>query len=103
MFNKLKQFKDLRDRAKQIQDVLAQETVEGSAAWGKIKITLNGNQQAVGLSIDDSLLTQKADLEKGLIEAFNDAIQKIQRVMATKLRDVGGVDLAKEFSESFKK
>ena len=40
MFTKLKQFKEMRDKAKIIQNTLAEEKVEASAAWGKIKMVL---------------------------------------------------------------
>jgi len=45
MFNKLKQIQDLRHQANQIKNALAQETVEGSGAWGKVKVIMDGNQE----------------------------------------------------------
>lgn len=102
MFNKLKQFKDLKDRAKAIQTALAEETAEGSAAWGKVKVVINGNQQIMNVSIDPSLMDNREKLQDYLREATNDAIQKIQKVMATKLKDIGGLDLAAEFGEAIK-
>lgn len=103
MFNKLKQFKDLRDRAKQIQNTLAQESAEGSSGWGKIKIRMDGNQQILSVSIDPSCLQDGPKLEDLVREAGNDAIQKIQKVMSAKLRDVGGLDLAQELGGIAKK
>ena len=61
MFNKLKQFKDLRDQAKQMKDALAQEEAEGSAEWGKVKIKINGNQEVLSVNIDPELLTADKD------------------------------------------
>lgn len=91
MFNKLKQFKDLRNQAKQIKDTLAQETAEGSAEWGKVKIKLDGNQEVLSVKIDPELLTSdnKDKLESAIKEATNDAIKKIQRIMADKMRQSG--------------
>ncbi len=102
MFNKLKQFKDLKDRAKQIQDALAQETIEGSAGWGKVKVIINGNQQVMSVMIDDGAMSDKNKLQDMIKEATNDAIGKIQKVMATKLKDIGGLDLAQEFGDAMK-
>ncbi len=34
MFAKLKQFRDMRGKAKNLQNLLADEKVEASAAWG---------------------------------------------------------------------
>ena len=103
MFTKLKQFKDLRDKAKHIQDELSTEKAEGSAAWGKVKIVLNGNQHVESVSIDPSLMTDRAKLEETIRDATNDGMQKIQKIMASKLKDIGGMDLAKEMQDVFKK
>ena len=102
MFNKLKQFKDLKDRAKAIQSTLSQEKAEGSAAWGKVKVTIDGNQNVLSVSIDPSMMEDREKLQDAIREATNDAIQKIQKVMATKLKDIGGLDLAAEFGDALK-
>jgi DNA-binding YbaB/EbfC family protein len=103
MFNKLKQFKDIKDKAKTIQAALAQETAEGSAAWGKVKIKIDGNQQVLDVSIDPSVMDDRAKLESSIKDAMNDAIKKIQQVMSTKLKDIGGLDLANELGDLVKK
>lgn len=102
MFSKLKQFKDLKDRAKQIQDALSQETAEGTSGWGKVKVVINGNQQVLSVTIDEGSMGDRAKLQDLIKEATNDAIGKIQKVMATKLKDIGGLDLASEFGDALK-
>jgi DNA-binding YbaB/EbfC family protein len=99
MFNKLKQFKDIRDRAKVIQSALSAERAEGTAGWGKLKVTVDGNQKVLDVAIDDSLMSDKGKLQDLFKEATNDAMQKIQKVMATKLKDIGGLDLAQDLQE----
>jgi len=91
MFSKLKQFKDLADQAKQMQNTLAQESAEGSADWGKVKIKINGNQEILSVEIDPELLSadNKKKLESAIKEATNDAIKKVQRIMADKMRSSG--------------
>ncbi len=91
MFNKLKQFKDLRDQAKQIKDVLGQESAQGEADWGKVKIKINGNQEILNVEIDPELLTaeNKEKLESAIKEATNDALKKVQRIMAQKMQESG--------------
>lgn len=103
MFSKLKQFKNLRDKAKVMQDTLAKEVIEGTSGWGKVKVTINGNQQVLSVTIDPSAMDDKTKLEGLIREAMNDGIQKMQKVMQTKLRDVGGLDIMKEFGEMTKK
>lgn len=95
MFAKLKQFKDMRSKAKNLQNLLADEKVEASAAWGKIKMTMNGNQQVESVAIDQELLTNKEKLEGAVKEVTNEAIKKTQRVMAEKMRKEGGLDIGK--------
>ena len=93
MFSKLKQFKDLRDQAKKIQDVLKDVTVEGSGAWGKVKITMNGSQEVGSVTIDPELMADKAKLEAAMKEAFNDTTKKAQRSMAEAMKKTGGLNL----------
>lgn len=95
MFNKLKQFKDLRDKAKGLQNVLAGEKIEATAAFGKIKLVMDGNQTVQSVSIDPELLSpdKKEKLESGVKEVCNDAIKKVQRVMAAKMKEMGGLNI----------
>ncbi|MEK7481443.1 MAG: YbaB/EbfC family nucleoid-associated protein, partial [Patescibacteria group bacterium] len=57
MFNKLKQFKQMRDQAKNLQQTLSTEHVESTAAWNKIKIAMDGNLTVTSVDIDPELLT----------------------------------------------
>lgn len=93
MFSKLKQFKDLRDQAKKIQDVLKDVTVEGSGGWGKVKVAMNGSQEVTSVSIDQELMSDKAKLEAAVKEAYNDTVKKAQRSMADAMKKTGGLNL----------
>ena len=57
MFNKLKQFNDLRDQSKKLQDVLSKESITVRAAGDKIVMTMDGNLGISALAIDDELLS----------------------------------------------
>ncbi|MBI5466527.1 MAG: YbaB/EbfC family nucleoid-associated protein [Candidatus Kerfeldbacteria bacterium] len=91
MFSKLKEIKNLRSQAKTIQGLLADVSVEGSAAWGKVKLKMSGNQEVQSVDIDPELLTpaKKSDLEKALAEAMTEANKKAQKAMAEKVRASG--------------
>lgn len=93
MFNKLKQFKDLRDQAKHLQSELEKEVVTINAASNQIVLTMNGNLKITGLAIDDALLSpnQKEKLINGLKDAHDDAIKKMQRTLAMKMKEMGGL------------
>lgn len=88
MISKLKQYKDLRGQAKTVQNVLSKETVHAKAAGDKVNIVMDGNQKILSIDIDDSLLApeHKDKIEKGIKEAIDDAMKKIQRVMAKKIQ-----------------
>lgn len=92
MFNKLKQFKDLRDQAKTLQQALAEETVTAKSAGDQVVLTMDGNMTLTGVAIDDALLdpSKKEKLQEALKDAHKDALKKMQRVMAMKMKDMGG-------------
>lgn len=87
MFNKLKQFKDLRSQAKQMQNVLAQESI--TVEKKGITITINGNLEINRLSIPETL--KGPELENALKEGLNEGIKKTQRIMAQKMQEMGGL------------
>ncbi|MBU0897554.1 YbaB/EbfC family nucleoid-associated protein [Patescibacteria group bacterium] len=87
MFNKLKQFKDLRNQAKTIQNALAGETT--TVEKNGIKVVINGNMEITQININESLA--KNNLEKTLTDCLNEAIKKTQRLMAKKIQEMGGI------------
>jgi len=91
MFEKLKQFKDLRDQAKKIQDVLGAESVTASS--GGVTLTMNGNLEMSAINVPADLLdiAKKEKLEKAIKDAHADALKKVQQVMAMKMKDMGGM------------
>lgn len=99
MFNKLKHIKELKKQGKHMQNELATVVGEGSAAWGKIKLLVNGNRDLVGVTIDEAMLADKTKLEEAIKEAWKDATgMKFQMKLAKKMQDMGGLDMLKNFS-----
>jgi DNA-binding protein YbaB len=92
VFSKLKQFKDLREQGKKLQGALAGEsaTVNNSG----VAITMDGNFQLTGVAIDEELLSpsKKAKLENAIKDAHADALKKMQRIMASKMQEMGGME-----------
>lgn len=87
MFNKLKQFRDLRSQAKMLQNSLSQESV--IVEKGGIKVVMNGNMEVVSLTVNQEL--SKDSLEGMLTDCINEAIKKTQKVMAQKIQAMGGL------------
>jgi len=87
MFNKLKHLKDLRSKAKIMQNALASESI--TVEKGGIKVTMNGNMEITLITINEDLA--KDSLEGMLADCINEAIKKAQRLMAQKMQELGGI------------
>jgi len=93
MFNKLKQFNDLRKEANKIKSALSGESVEVENK--AVKIVMDGNQEIKTLEIKSEFLSadKKSELEKLVQDAVADCIKKVQRKMAMKMQQMGGLNL----------
>ncbi len=93
VFSKLKQFKDLREQGKKLQGALAGETVTVRTMGDKVLLTMDGNLQITGLVIDPEVLSPgfKTKLEAAIKEAHGDALKKMQRIIAAKMQEMGGM------------
>jgi DNA-binding protein YbaB len=86
--SKLKQFKDLRKAAKEMQATLGKETSLGEGAGGKVKVVMNGNQEVLSADVSAELLAPeyKAKVDEGIKDAVNHAVKQIQKAMAKKMQ-----------------
>lgn len=89
MFNKLKQFNDLKNQAKELQNELSKESITVTSKG--VEITMDGNLSVTAVSIDDSIIGDAKKIEKGFVEAHADALKKMQRKMAMKMQQMGGL------------
>jgi hypothetical protein len=87
MFNKLKQYKDLRTQAKNLQSAMAQESV--TVEKGGVKVVINGNMEITQIDINEDLA--KDSLEGMIVDCVNEAIKKVQRLIAQKMQEMGGL------------
>ena len=87
MFNKLKHLKDLKSQAKTMQNALSEESV--SSEKNGVKVTMNGNLEIQKIEINSEL--SKESLENVIKDCVNDTMKKGQRLMASKMRDMGGL------------
>ncbi|HSR88902.1 MAG TPA: YbaB/EbfC family nucleoid-associated protein [Candidatus Udaeobacter sp.] len=90
VFSKLKQFKDLRDQGKKLQGALAGESV--TSHNNGVALTMDGNLQLTGVAIDEEMLspTKKEKLQNAIKDAHSDATKKMQKIMASKMQEMGG-------------
>jgi len=88
MFSKLKHLKDLRSQAKQMQNVLSQESTIIEKRG--VRVEMNGNLEITKLTIEENL--SKNSIEENVRDNVNDAIKKTQKIMAQKMQEMGGFD-----------
>ena len=88
----MKQAKEMQEKMNDLQKKIEQETVEGTAGGGLVKVTINGKHNAKKVFIDQSLLIkEEADvLEDLLVAALNDATKKIAEKMSNELGNLSG-------------
>lgn len=74
----MRQAQEMQKKMQKIQEDLANNEYEGSAAGGMVKVTITGGGVAKKIVIDESLINkdEKEILEDLLIAAFNDAKKK---------------------------
>lgn len=82
MFNKLKQYKDLKDQAKSLQNALSSESV--TVQQDGIVMTMDGNQKVTSLKISASLTPER--IEQIMPDLFNQAVTKVQKIIAQKMQ-----------------
>lgn len=85
MFGKLGDMYQLKKQADELKKQLADEVIEVENHG--VKISMNGNQEVLSVGLPEEMNKEK--LEKDLAEAFNDAVKKVQRVMAQKMMSSG--------------
>lgn len=89
MFSKLNQIKELRSQAKEMQNTLSEESVKVNE--GGVTITMDGNQKITDLDVATYLLQpeKKKNLEKYFMSAHDNAIKKVHKIMAQKIKASG--------------
>ena len=87
MFNKLKQFKDLRNKAKTLQNALALESVDYEKHG--VKVVMNGNMEITQLIITPGVANDR--LQSIITEVINETIKRAQKIMAKKVQEMGGL------------
>ena len=87
VFSKLKQIKDLRSQAKQLQGALGDE--KSTADYDGVHITVNGQFELIDVNIERDL--NRDQLAKAITKAGTEAIKKMQKTVAQKIQAMGGL------------
>jgi len=94
--NLMKQAQEMQAKMAEVQDRLAELTVEGSSGGGMVVVTLSGKSEMKGVRIDPSLMNgdEAEILEDLIVAAHADAKAKAEARMAEEMKEVtGGLNL----------
>ena len=92
----MKQAQQLQARMQQMQEELSAAEVEGRSGGGLVTLTLDGKGQIKRVKIDPSLMRpdETEILEDLILAAGQDAKNKVETLMADKLKEAtGGIAL----------
>jgi nucleoid-associated protein EbfC len=82
----MQQAQHMREQMEYLQKGLAEQSVEGSAGGGMVKVTMTGAQQVTAVSIDPAALEEDRDMLQDLIvAAVNSAIEKSKALAQERL------------------
>jgi DNA-binding YbaB/EbfC family protein len=82
----MQQAQQMREQMEYMQKGLAEQSVEGSAGGGMVKVTMTGAQQVTAVIIDPSALEEDRDMLQDLIvAAVNAALEKSKALAQERL------------------
>lgn len=82
----MQQAQQMREQMEYLQKGLAEQTVEGSAGGGMVKVTMTGAQQVTAVAIDPAALEEDRDMLQDLIvAAVNAALEKSKALAQERL------------------
>ena len=92
MANMMKQAQKLQSKMLQMQEELAEKTVEASAGGGMVKVVANGRQQIVSVQIEKEVVDpEDVDMLQDLVQAaVNDALARAQEMVNAEMSKLTG-------------
>jgi len=92
----LKQAQQMQAKMAEMQERLAEKTIESSAGGGMVKVTMNGRHEVISLKIDPEVV-DPADvemLEDLVIAAVNEARSRIDEMVKAEMSSLtGGISM----------
>ena len=85
----------IRERVEKFKAEMEHKSVEGESGGGAVRVKLNGKARCLRVDIDQPLMTGLAGDDKMMVEeliaaAFNDASDKLQRLVGEEMRKAAG-------------
>ncbi len=73
-----------------IQQAADVAQLEGTAGGGMVKVTVNGKQEILSVSISDGVMDDREMLEDLICVATNDALRRSKEFMAEQMKQMTG-------------
>lgn len=82
----MQQAQQLQQQVQEMQAKLAEQSVEGSAGAGMVKVTMSGDQRVTAVVIDDAVVGEDKEMLQDLIvAAFNNALERSKELAGSQL------------------
>lgn len=90
--NILKQAQQIHSKITQLQEEMAQKTIEASSGGGMVSVLMNGKQQILSIRIDPEVVNREdiEMLQDLIMAAVNEAIRRSQEMVAEEMKKITG-------------
>lgn len=84
VFDRMKDLGAMRQQAKQMQILLANEVIMGQSKDAYIRILMDGNQNIKSVEVLDEVVGDRKKIANGIREAMTDLNEKYKKLMTSK-------------------
>ena len=90
--NILKQAQQIHSKITQLQEEMANKTVEGSSGGGMVNVVMNGKQEVLSVKIDPEVVNREdiEMLQDLITAAVNEAVRKSHEMMQEEMKRITG-------------
>ncbi|BHH83749.1 YbaB/EbfC family nucleoid-associated protein [Desulforhopalus sp. 52FAK] len=90
--NIMQQAKSMQDKMAKIQEDLSKKTLTGSAGGGMVEVTVNGQGEVLGISIEKIVIdpNEATMLQDLIVAATNDAVRRAKELSQQELGGLTG-------------
>jgi len=89
--NIMKQFSKMQKQMEEIQNELADLTVEGTSGGGMVTVVANGKQEILSVKIDPEIISDDIEMiEDMIVAATNQALAKSQELSQETMAELTG-------------
>jgi len=84
LMDKLKDINEMRKQAKQMEAMLATETVTGKSNGGKIILVTDGNQNIKSVEVSADIIGDKSEIARNIRSAMEDLFKQHKKMLQGK-------------------